>query len=196
MAMSSGAQRAITEALSWASAGVVLVGVVYYQGEIRTRLGLKFEPAQHAASPTNSSTDEAAVKRATTAPTAPSAPANSVRVRADAYGHFNARAYINGDPIDVLVDTGATMVALTWEDARAAGLHVRESDFTLRSSTANGIALFAPATLSSVRIGDITVYDVRAAVAKRGQLQRTLLGMSFLGQVRVEMRDREMLLSR
>jgi aspartyl protease family protein len=196
MAMSSGAQRAITEALLWASAGVVLLGAAYHQSEIRTRLGLKFEPAQHKAAPASSSDVEPAANRNAPPPAAASTPANSVRVRADTYGHFNARAYINGDPIDVLVDTGATMVALTWEDARAAGLHVRESDFTLRSSTANGIALFAPATLSSVRIGDITVHDVRAAVAKRGQLQRTLLGMSFLGQVRVEMRDREMILSR
>ena len=95
----------------------------------------------------------------------------------------------------MLVDTGATTIAMTWEDAQGAGLHVRDSDFTLRSSTANGVALFAPVKLESVRIGTIVVYDVPAVVARRGQLTTTLLGMSFLRQVRMEMKDHELVLS-
>ena len=198
--MSSGAQRALAEAMSWLTAALLVIAGVFYQGEIRSAVGLRLGYGQTVtAQPSVTSDSRTASPGRGAQPAAPAPapiPSGSVRVRADSSGHFNATAYVNGDAIDVLVDTGATTVALTWEDARAAGLHIRESDFTLRSQTANGVALFAPVTLASVRIGDITVYDVRAAVARRGQLHRTLLGMSFLGKVKVEMRDRELLLSR
>jgi aspartyl protease family protein len=51
-------------------------------------------------------------------------------------------------------------------------------------STANGVARVAVVTLDSVAIEDIVVHDVRAAVAEPGKLTKTLLGMSFLGQLR------------
>jgi aspartyl protease family protein len=98
-------------------------------------------------------------------------------------GHYYARAEINGRPLDVMVDTGASMVALTYEDAEQAGLHLRPSDFTARVNTANGAAAVAPVTLDRVSIGRITVRNVRAAVCERGRLQKTLLGMSFLSRL-------------
>ena len=70
--------------------------------------------------------------------------ARTVELKAGAYGHFHANAEINGQPVSVMVDTGASIVALTFEDARAAGLYVRDSDFTQRVSTANGFARVAP----------------------------------------------------
>lgn len=113
-----------------------------------------------------------------------------VELRAGSYGHFHANAEINGRPVGVLVDTGASMVALTYEDARAAGLFVRDSDFTHRVSTANGMARVAPVTLDRVSIGDITVRDVPGAVMEAGKLGTTLLGMSFLSRLqRVDMRS-------
>ena len=110
-------------------------------------------------------------------------------------GHFSAQAYINGSAIDVLVDTGATTVALTWDDARAAGIRVSESDFTAQSRTANGIATFAPVMIGRLSIGDIELTRVQGHVARRGQLSTTLLGMSFLGKISVEMKDRELVLT-
>ena len=87
-----------------------------------------------------------------------------------------------------MVDTGASIVALTFEDAASAGIHVRDPEFTHRVSTANGVARVAMITLDSVAIDDIMVRNVRAAVAERGKLTKTLLGMSFLGQLsRTEM---------
>ena len=113
-----------------------------------------------------------------------------VELRAGSYGHFHATAEINGRPVGVLVDTGASMVALTYEDARAAGLFVRDSDFTHRVSTANGMARVAPVTIDRVSIGDITVRDVPGAVMEAGKLGTTLLGMSFLSRLqRVDMRS-------
>ena len=106
-----------------------------------------------------------------------------VELKAGAHGHYYARAEINGRPIDVLVDSGASLVALTYDDARAAGLSIRDSDYTQRVSTANGSARVAPVTLDRVSIGDITVRDVPAAVSEPGSLATSLLGMSFLGRL-------------
>ena len=79
-----------------------------------------------------------------------------------------------------MVDTGASLVALTYEDASRAGIYVRDRDFTQLVRTANGIARVAPVTLDRVSIGDITVRNVPASVSERGMLGTTLLGMSFL----------------
>lgn len=104
-------------------------------------------------------------------------------------GHYHAEAEINGRRVNVLVDTGATMVALTYEDAGTLGLPVRDSDFTHRVSTANGFGRIAPVMIDRISIGDITVRNVRGAVMEPGKLGTTLLGMSFLGRLqRVDMR--------
>ena len=114
----------------------------------------------------------------------------TVELKAGAYGHFHARAEINGQPISVMVDTGASIVALSFEDARAIGLYVRDSDFTHRVSTANGFARIAPVTIDRISIGDITVRDVSGAVMEAGKLGTTLLGMSFLSRLqRVDIRS-------
>ncbi len=95
----------------------------------------------------------------------------------------------------MLVDTGATGVALTYEDAEEIGLRLSDSDFTHVSRTANGNARIAPVTLSSIRIGDIEVKDVKAFVAEPGKLFATLLGMSFLSRLeRVDIRGNKLVL--
>lgn len=119
----------------------------------------------------------------------------AVTLPAGEYGHFLTEAEINGRPVDVMVDTGASLVALSYDDAGRAGIFVNPSDFTRAAQTANGIARVAPVTISSIQIGDITVRNVQAVVSERGASQRTLLGMSFLGRLsRVEMRGDTLLL--
>ena len=118
-----------------------------------------------------------------------------VVLRAGANGHFTTTASINGRAIPVLVDTGASMVALSFEDAERAGVYVSPADFTRRVRTANGIAKVAPVVLDSVSIGDITLRDVEAAVSEPGRLGTTLLGMTFIGRLsRAEMRGGVLLL--
>lgn len=118
-----------------------------------------------------------------------------VRLKASRYGHFFTPAKVNGRSIDVMVDTGASMVALTYEDAERSGIYLNHSDFTHRVNTANGVARVAPVTLDSVSIGGIKVRNVRAAVSERGRLRTTLLGMSFLSRLdRVDMRSGELIL--
>ncbi len=119
----------------------------------------------------------------------------TVEIKAGANGHYFASAEINGRPVSVLVDSGASIVALSFDDALRAGLHVRDSDYTQRVSTANGFARVAPVMLDRVSIGDIVVRDVPASVSEPGSLATSLLGMSFLGRLqRVDMRAGVLLL--
>jgi aspartyl protease family protein len=118
-----------------------------------------------------------------------------VELRAGSLGHYRTRAEINGRPVQVMVDTGASMVALSYEDARLVGLTLRDSDFTHRVSTANGFGRVAPVTIDRISIGDITVRDVPGAVMEAGKLGTSLLGMSFLSRLqRVDMRSGTLIL--
>ena len=110
------------------------------------------------------------------------APSVEIADRTD--GHYNAEAEINGRPIEVMIDTGASMVALTTRTPSAPASSLTDNDFTRRIQTANGMARVAPVTLDRVSIGDITVRDVPAAVAERGAHGESLLGMSFLSDCR------------
>jgi aspartyl protease family protein len=117
-----------------------------------------------------------------------------VRLKADRRGHFVFTGKVDGRPVTFMADTGASIVALTYEDARRAGLSPGRLDFNARVSTPNGIAKVAP-VLSRVRVGSITVRNVQAAVAEEGALDVNLLGMSFLGRLEsFNMRGNELIL--
>jgi aspartyl protease family protein len=108
----------------------------------------------------------------------------TVTVRSDAGGHFRVEGSVDGRRLDFMVDTGATMVALRERDAAKLGIFPRPSDYTARTSTANGVIRVAPVRLSSLEVNGIRVYDVTAAVLPDEALSTNLLGMSFLGRVR------------
>jgi clan AA aspartic protease (TIGR02281 family) len=115
-------------------------------------------------------------------------PNRTLVYRADRLGHVALTAVVNGAPIRFLVDTGASLVTLTPEDARAAGIAPSELIFSQRSLTANGWAREAPVTLREVRIEQLAIPDVPAEVSEN--LHVSLLGMSFLKRLkRFEMRE-------
>ena len=118
-----------------------------------------------------------------------------VELRASPSGHFETEVEINGRSLDVMIDTGATFVSLTYEDAERAGIYLKSSDFTHQTSTANGTARIAPIEIHKISVGGITVHNVRGCVSERGKLEKTLLGMSFLSRLsRVEMRSKSLVL--
>lgn len=111
------------------------------------------------------------------------APSGDERYAVDARGHVETYADIDGREMQVLVDTGASMVSLRESDARRAGYRLQDADFTVAVNTANGRKYAAPITLREVQLGDIRVRDVEALVSRDDQLSINLLGMSFLSRL-------------
>lgn len=134
---------------------------------------------------TQSETLRAWLGRATETETLPigepqeSAGSRTLRLRADASGHFLVTAEVNGTAVHFLIDTGATDVVLTPEDAERLGLRLRERDYTLKYRTAGGIVSAAPVMLREIRLGPLTVRDVDAAVNSHS-IGVSLLGVGFL----------------
>ncbi len=120
-------------------------------------------------------------------PAAPAAPApadsRSVVIARDDRGHFEVDARVDGRRLSFMVDTGASVIALTADDAAALGIHPAERDYTVRVATANGTARAAPVELDRVEIEDIAVRNVAAMVMQDGALGNNLLGMSFLSRL-------------
>jgi len=125
-----------------------------------------------------------------------SPPPHAVTLSANTYGHFSVTADINGHPVDLMTDTGATYVALNYETAILLGYASKDLRYTGRSSTANGVARVAPVKLNYVRIGGIVLRDVVAVVAEPGRLSQNLLGMSFINRLsRFELRGDRLVLT-
>lgn len=98
-------------------------------------------------------------------------------------GEFAVSAEINGARIPMVLDTGASSVVLTRDDAKAAGLPLEVLNYSVNIDTANGRTRAAPVTLDRVAIGTLVERSVEALVAQPGQLKTSLLGMSFLNRL-------------
>jgi aspartyl protease family protein len=123
-------------------------------------------------------------------------PASSGRISlpADGGGHFMGSGSINGRPVQFLVDTGASTVALSVADAERIGLAFREGP-SVRVGTANGLAQGWRVKLASVRIGDVEVYEVDAIVTPQG-MPFVLLGNSYLNRFQMRRDNDQMVLER
>lgn len=103
-------------------------------------------------------------------------------------GHYRTEALINGQKVDVLVDTGATGVAISQNVADKLKL---SSIDAIRTNTANGDSVGYMVRLQSVKIGGVTAKNVSAMIAP-GLDGDVLLGMSFLGRMDVRLYKGEM----
>lgn len=186
MAYNSGVKTVLREAASWGAVVAIGFGCVYFFDDLRSI----------AARTVSAVADNPVMPVSVQEPVSNQEGfERSVTLKADGRGHFLTRAYVNGRPIVVLVDTGATKVALSYEDADRLGLRPTEKDFTLRSRTANGMARAAPVMIDSVRIGDVEVKNLRGSISEPGRMGITLLGMEFIRRLeRFEMRGRELIL--
>jgi aspartyl protease family protein len=111
-------------------------------------------------------------------------------IAADRFGQFRAEATVEGEPVEMLVDTGATTVALAAETAARIGVAVDPDAPRKLVQTASGAAMVAPVTLRQVSVGDVSVDDVDAVVLPPGVGGVDLLGASFLRRLAsVEQRD-------
>jgi aspartyl protease family protein len=103
-----------------------------------------------------------------------------VELVANGGGQYSADATVNGSPVHMIIDTGATLVSLSADAAARVGVFVNDADYTMRVRTANGVARAAPVTLVGVSVGDVYVPEVQALVLERQAGPINLLGMSFL----------------
>ena len=115
---------------------------------------------------------------------APVAQAGWTELKAGPGGHFIARAYINDTEVTALIDAGASVVAIPYEDAERMGLRPKFLDYDHPVSTANGVTKAAVVTLREVEIDGVVARDVKAMVLPKGRLRHVLIGMSFLSRLR------------
>ncbi|CTQ32420.1 retropepsin-like aspartic protease family protein [Jannaschia rubra] len=111
-------------------------------------------------------------------------------------GHYYMTLDVNGEPVDFVVDTGATEIVLSRADAAKIGIDPDGLRYLGQALTANGSVQTAQVVLDEVRLGDITDRRVRAIV-NDGDLRTSLLGMSYLGSFgRIEIEDGRLRLTR
>ncbi len=139
----------------WALVVVAISGFYLYQSDFGDRFMASLDPAGVV-----STGDELIVQRSRD-------------------GHFWLRARFNGVPLLMMVDTGASNVVLSPDDAQKIGLSSNQLSFTGRADTANGSVSFARATVTSVGIGDQTYFDVPVTV-NGADMQGSLLGLALL----------------
>jgi len=113
-----------------------------------------------------------------------SSDSHSVVIPPGPNGHFEVAGEVDGRRLDFMVDTGASVIALTARDAASLGIHPAESEYRALVRTANGTVRAAPVTLDRVEIEDIVEYDVGAMVLPDGALSDNLLGLTFLSKLR------------
>jgi aspartyl protease family protein len=120
---------------------------------------------------------------AVSAPAAAHGP-RSVTIPRDSRGHFQVNAQVDGRRVAFMVDTGASTIALTTNEARRLGIHPVQNDFSVTVRTANGTVKAAPVRLNMVDIGGLVVRDVQAIVAPDDVLSENLLGLSYLTKLK------------
>lgn len=113
-----------------------------------------------------------------------SSASRSIIVSRDHRGHFQVDARVDGRHLNFMVDTGATVVALTESEAAGLGIHPAPYEFVVDVKTANGTVRGAPIKLDRIEVGDIVVRDVAALVMPDRALSDNLLGLSFLSRLR------------
>jgi len=111
-------------------------------------------------------------------------------------GHFYLTLRMDGAPVEFVVDTGATDVVLTLQDATKIGIDPERLAFTGQAYTANGTVRTATATVSEVRLGEITDRNLRVSI-NEGEMDQSLLGMAYLRRFsKIEIADDRLVITR
>ena len=149
----------------------VLVGLGTYMAQVANDMS----PAPAAAR---------AAPKSMPAQTVAQASGRSLDIPRDARGHFAADGRIDGQRINFMVDTGASVVALNEKSAARFGLRPSRSDYNATVSTANGTVKAARTRLAMIELGGLVVRDVDALVLPDEALSENLLGLSFLSKLK------------
>ncbi len=162
--------QAVRHLLSWTAVFLVLVGLYAYRIELATVADRVIGELRPEGSQIN-------ISNGSGMPTA-------VRIKRGWTGHFIANARIDGQRVDMIVDTGASTVVLRHEDARKLGIDTSSLRYNVPVQTANGASYAARMRLPQINIGGVGVHNVEALIARPGSLHQSLLGMTFLSRLR------------
>lgn len=111
-------------------------------------------------------------------------------------GHFHLVLRLNGEPVEFIVDTGASDVVLSRQDAQRVGIDLSSLTYLGRAHTANGEVRTAPARVDTVDLGGITDRNLRVVV-NEGEMEGSLLGMTYLRRFEsLEIRGDRLILTR
>ncbi|MGU3576426.1 TIGR02281 family clan AA aspartic protease [Brucellaceae bacterium C25G] len=104
----------------------------------------------------------------------------TVTLTKSAGGHFEVNGRVNGKYVHFLIDTGASSIVLSYDDAQKVGIDTENLNFTAPIMTANGTSKAAHTRIDQLQIGDIRRENVHALVTQPDMMRGSLLGMSFL----------------
>ncbi len=117
-----------------------------------------------------------------------------MRIAKGPSGSFRSPGWVNGRPVDFLIDTGASGVAMSQVEADRLGIRYRMDGQPIVVSTASGVVQGYRVDLDSVRLGGIELSRVEGIVVRGDAPRQILLGMSFLGQLEMQQTGDLMLL--
>jgi aspartyl protease family protein len=149
----------------------VLVGLGTYMAQVADRM-----------SPASASTGTS--PKMAPAQTVAQASGRTLDIPRDARGHFQTDGHIDGQRLNFMVDTGASLVALNEKSAARFGFRPSRSDYNATVTTANGTIKAARTRLAMIELGGLIVRDVDALVLPDEALSQNLLGLSFLSKLK------------
>jgi aspartyl protease family protein len=154
---------------------MIFAAVMIALGTFMAQMADKMTPAAALAT---------SARKATPTETVGEAGLRSLDIPRDSRGHFLTEGRIDGQRIDFMVDTGASVVALNEKSAARFGLHPARGDYNSTVTTANGTIKAARTRLAMIEIGGLVVRDVDAMVLPDEALSENLLGLSFLSKLK------------
>ncbi|MBR1189154.1 TIGR02281 family clan AA aspartic protease [Bradyrhizobium sp. AUGA SZCCT0160] len=153
---------------------MIFAAVLVALGSFMAQMADKFAPALANTAP----------PKAQAATTVAQASGRSLSIPRDARGHFQTDGRIDGQRVDFMVDTGASLVALNEKSAARFGLRPSRGDYNATVTTANGTIKAARTRIAMIDLGGIVVRDVDAMVLPDEALSENLLGLSFLSKLK------------
>ena len=158
---------------------MIFCAVLVALGSFMAQLADKWTPAPAAANAAPPKAQAAAQVQ-----TVAQASGRTLSIPRDARGHFQTDGRIDGQRVDFMVDTGASVVALNEKSAARFGLRPSPRDYNATVSTANGTIKAARTRIAMIDLGGLIVRDVDAMVLPDEALSENLLGLSFLSKLK------------
>jgi len=155
---------------------VITAAIIAGLGTLMAQMASKIAPAPASGT--------AAAPQAAPATVPAQSGLRTLSIPRDARGHFATEGRIDGQRINFMVDTGASVIALNESAAARFGLRPMPGQYTASVTTANGTVKAARTRLAMVEVGELIVRDVDALVLPDEALSENLLGLSFLSKLK------------